>query len=126
MLFRSKIGARITKVSKYVFDQIMHYDWPGNIRELEHVIERSILLADDNILSQVYLPNKKQKDTARTPDNVMVVKTIEENERDHIINVLRHCNGRVAGFGGAAEFLGIPPSTLSSKLKRLGIQKIHY
>jgi transcriptional regulator with GAF, ATPase, and Fis domain len=54
------------------------------------------------------------------------IKTIEENERDHIINVLRQCKGRVAGFTGAAKSLGIPASTLASKLKRLGIQKAHY
>ena len=121
-----KIGTKITMVSKYVLEQIIGYDWPGNIRELEHAIERSILLSDDNVLKQIYLPDRKQKDVARPSENGPIVKTIEENERDHIINVLRQCNGRVAGYGGAAKFLGIPPSTLSSKLKRLGIQKAHY
>lgn len=121
-----KVGTKITRISKYVFEQIMGYDWPGNIRELEHAIERSILLSDNNMLTQIYLPDRKPKDAARLSDNGAIVKTIEENERDHIINVLRHCKGRVSGFEGAAKFLGIPPSTLSSKLKRLGIQKVHY
>ena len=121
-----KIGTKITTVSKYVLEQISGYHWPGNIRELEHVIERSILLSDDSILSQIYLPVRKQKDVAISSENPMVVKTFEENEREHIINVLRHCKGRVAGYGGAAEYLGLPPSTLASKLKRLGIQKVHY
>ena len=120
-----KIGTTITMVSKDALEQIIQYDWPGNIRELEHVIERSILLSDDNILKQIYLPDRKQKDIAKSSESGLVVKTIEENERDHIINVLRHCKGRVAGDGGAAEFLGVPPSTLASKLKRLGIQKVH-
>jgi formate hydrogenlyase transcriptional activator len=121
-----KTGTKITRVSKYVLEQIISYDWPGNIRELEHVIERSILLSDDNILTEIYLPDKRQKDAARRTDNEAIVKTIEENERDHILYVLKQCKGRVAGFGGAAKFLGIPPSTLTSKLKRLGIQKVHY
>jgi len=121
-----KIGTKITRVSNFALEQITGYDWPGNIRELEHVIERSILLSDDSILRQIYLPDRRHKDAAKPSENGVVVKTIEENERDHIINVLRHCRGKVAGFGGAAEFLGIPPSTLSSKLKRLGIQKVHY
>jgi len=121
-----KIGTKITRVSNFALEQITGYDWPGNIRELEHVIERSILLSDDSILRQIYLPDRRHKDTAKPSENGVIVKTIEENERDHIINVLRHCRGKVAGFGGAAEFLGIPPSTLSSKLKRLGIQKVHY
>jgi transcriptional regulator with GAF, ATPase, and Fis domain len=64
--------------------------------------------------------------TGRQQENELVPKTIEENQREHIITVLRQCKGRVAGYGGAAEFLGVPPSTLSSKLKRLGIQKAHY
>jgi formate hydrogenlyase transcriptional activator len=121
-----KVGTKITKISKYVIDQILGYDWPGNIRELEHAIERSILLSDDNILRQIHLPNRRQKETAKSSDNGVIVKTIEQNEREHIINVLKQCRGRVAGDKGAAEFLGIPPSTLSSKLKRLGIQKVHY
>ncbi len=121
-----KIGTKITMVSKYVFEQIMGYHWPGNIRELEHVIERSILLSDDNILNQIYLPDNKQKDVTSPSDYGMILKTIEEVERDHIVNVLRHCKGRVAGYSGAAKFLGIPPTTLASKVKRLGIQKVHY
>ena len=121
-----KVGTKITKISKYVIDQILGYDWPGNIRELEHAIERSILLSDDNILRQIYLPNRRQKETGKSSENGVIVKTIEQNEREHIINVLKQCRGRVAGDKGAAEFLGIPPSTLSSKLKRLGIQKVHY
>ncbi|MBS1665373.1 MAG: sigma 54-interacting transcriptional regulator [Bacteroidetes bacterium] len=120
-----KAGRPVVKMEKAVVDQITRYDWPGNIRELEHVIERSVLLNKESVLKEVYLPDVRLNAVAvRTEE--FAVKTIQENERDHIINVLRHCNGKVAGYGGAAEFLGVPPSTLSSKLKRLGIQKMHY
>jgi formate hydrogenlyase transcriptional activator len=121
-----KIGTKITAISKHVLEQIMNYDWPGNIRELEHAIERSILLSDDDILRQIYLPCRRLKDVAEQLATGSRIKTIEENERDHIINVLRQCKGRVAGFTGAAKSLGIPASTLASKLKRLGIQKAQY
>ena len=121
-----KVGIKITKISKHVFEQIMDHDWPGNIRELEHVIERSILLSDDSFLCKIYLPDKRQKCLSTAAEDGLVLKTIEENERDHIVNVLKYCKGKVAGFAGAAEYLGIPPSTLSSKLKRLGIQKAYY
>lgn len=121
-----KIGKKITKVSKYVLEQILGYDWPGNIRELEHVIERSILLSDDTVLGKIYLPDKKQKNIGGASEEGLIMKTIEENERDHIISVLKRCKGKVAGHGGAAEILGIPPSTLSSKLKRMGIQKVYH
>jgi formate hydrogenlyase transcriptional activator len=121
-----KIGTKITAVSKYVLEQIMNYDWPGNIRELEHVIERSILLSDDNILRQIHLPCRILKHVFEGSANQVGVKTIEENERDHIVNVLRQCKGQIAGYGGAAKFIGVPASTLASKLKRLGIQKAGY
>jgi transcriptional regulator with GAF, ATPase, and Fis domain len=55
-----------------------------------------------------------------------MIKTIDENERDHIIYVLKKCKGKVWGEGGAAELLGIPPTTLASKMKKLGIQKELY
>jgi formate hydrogenlyase transcriptional activator len=122
----NKIGARITAVTQHVLEQIMNYDWPGNIRELEHAIERSILLSDDDILRQIYLPCRRLKDVTEQSTAGSRIKTIEENERDHIINVLRQCKGRVAGYTGAAKSLGIPASTLASKLKRLGIQKAQY
>lgn len=119
----SKIGTKITTVSKYVLEQIMNYDWPGNIRELEHAIERSILLSDDHVLRQIYLPCRRENVAFEESTKKPGVKTIEENERDHILSVLRQCNGQIGGYGGAAKFLGVPPSTLASKLKRLGIQK---
>jgi transcriptional regulator with GAF, ATPase, and Fis domain len=119
------MGKTISGIDQRVFDQLMHYAWPGNIRELEHVIERSLVLAKDEVLSHVYLPDTKLISVPVQAPVEFVVKTIEENERDHIINVLRFCKGKVGGYKGAAEFLGVPPSTLSSKLKRLGIGK-HY
>jgi transcriptional regulator with GAF, ATPase, and Fis domain len=124
--YAKRLGRKITRIAASVLDEIKQYDWPGNIRELEHIIERSLLLADDNTLTHIYLPERKPKIAARPIETDSVVKTMEESQRDHIISVLRLCKGRVAGYGGAAEFLGVPPSTLSSKLKRLGIQKAHY
>ena len=90
------------------------------------MIERSLLLSDDDILQQIYLPERQQRSVAKRPEKEAAVKTMEENERDHILSMLRYCKGRVSGYKGAAKCLGIPPSTLSSKLKRLGIQKEHY
>jgi formate hydrogenlyase transcriptional activator len=121
-----KTGKKIASISKFVLDQIINYDWPGNIRELEHAIERSIIMTDGETLQQILLPTKRIITTSGRAENQFVIKTIEENERDHILNMLRYCNGRVSGYKGAAQFLGIPPSTLASKLKRLGIQKHDY
>ncbi|HEY4336065.1 MAG TPA: helix-turn-helix domain-containing protein, partial [Puia sp.] len=97
----------------------------GNVRELEHVIERSILLSEDHILSRIYLPEARPKLPVKTVESKFNVNTIKEMERDHIISALQRCNGRVSGSGGAAAVLGIPASTLTSKLKRFGIQKVY-
>jgi transcriptional regulator with GAF, ATPase, and Fis domain len=121
-----RIGKQMSVVSKYVLEQILNYDWPGNIRELEHIIERSILLSDDDVLDRIDLPERQRKPTSESTESVSGVKTIQENEREHIIEVLKKCKGRVSGTAGAAAHLGIPPSTLASKLKRLGIMRSHH
>jgi formate hydrogenlyase transcriptional activator len=121
-----KIGITITRVSKRAIKDIVDYNWPGNIRELEHVIERTILLSDDGVIGQFYLPLPKKNCLMNAFDDVPVLKTIKELERDHIINILKYCNGRISGNQGAAEILGVPASTLRSKMCSLGVRKVHY
>src|SRR5258706_9502892 len=101
---------------------MMDYHWPGNIRELENLIERSVLLAKGTIIEDISIPVSQKKEiSSGIPDAHM--KTIHENERDYIISVLKKCNGRIWGAGGAAEILNVPPTTLKSKMKKLGISK---
>jgi len=104
----------------------MEYSWPGNIRELEHLIERSILLSTGDTLKQIHLPVNKPKNHGTVHTEELKLKTIDENEREHILMILKYCKGRVAGDSGAAEILGVHPSTLNSKIKRLGIRKEHF
>ena len=99
---------------------MMAYHWPGNIRELENLIERSVLLAKGTSIEEIAIPITQKKDIQKDD---MHLKTIHENERDHIIAVLKKCNGRIWGAGGAAELLDVPPSTLKSKMKKLNIHK---
>ena len=98
------------------------YTWPGNVRELEHVIERSVLLTKGATIEDISLPAGLKKEPAISTAETRM-KTIHENERDYIITVLKKCNGRIWGAGGAAEVLNIPPSTLKSRMKKLGIKK---
>jgi transcriptional regulator with GAF, ATPase, and Fis domain len=121
-----KTGIKISSVSKNALQQLMNYNWPGNIRELEHVIERSMLLADDDVIREIHLPVKKENGLKKVTEISFTAKTIEENEKEHILKTLSYCKGRISGNYGAAEYLGVPPSTLSSKLKRLGIGKGHH
>lgn len=119
--YNQKAGKKISGISEDVQKHLMDYDWPGNIRELEHLIERSVLLAKGSVIDEVFLPSIQKKEVGHTVENRM--KTIHENERDYIISVLKKCNGRIWGAGAAAEILNIPPSTLQSKMKKLGIKK---
>jgi len=122
--YNRKAGKKITGISDKALRKMMAYDWPGNIRELEHLIERHILLAKTSVIEDVSLPAFVEKDQPVAAP-VGTIKTIEENERDHILAVLKKCNGKIWGLGGAAEILNLPPSTLKSKMKKLGIKKAY-
>lgn len=117
-----KIGKKVTGFSSKIMKQLTAYNWPGNVRELEHLVERSILLSTEQIIQELHLPVKEKDELSSWLLNG-VVKTIDEVEREHIMNILRACKGKVAGPGGAAEALRIPSTTLNSKIKRLKIKK---
>lgn len=124
-LLSKKSGKEIMTLSDLALQELMRYRWPGNIRELEHLIERSVLLCTGNTLKQIHLPSPKSNTLVKSAGKEVEIKTIDENERDHILHMLKYCKGRIAGEGGAAEILGVPPSTLNSKIKRLGIRREH-
>ncbi|MDO3641325.1 sigma 54-interacting transcriptional regulator [Mucilaginibacter sp. L3T2-6] len=122
-VYSRKSGKNVNQLSPQVLAQLKSYHWPGNVRELEHLIERSVLLASGSEIKEVLMPMLNQKPQNQVAAEENVFKSIEENSRDHILAVLRKCNGRVSGPGGAAEILEVPPSTLHSKIKKLGIKK---
>jgi DNA-binding NtrC family response regulator len=103
---------------------LTEYHWPGNIRELAHLIERSVLLTAGDTIKQIHLPSSENKLSVGT-DHDAVIRTMDDNEREHILTVLKYCKGRIAGDGGAAELLGVPSGTLNSKMKRLGLKREH-
>lgn len=123
--YSRRTGKRITDIAAEALEKLMLYNWPGNIRELENLIERSVLLAPAAIITDILLPDHFKKSVA-LPAHTETIKTIEENERDHIISALRKCNGKISGEGGAAELLNIHVSTLNSKIRKLGIKKEQY
>jgi DNA-binding NtrC family response regulator len=98
------------------------YWWPGNIRELQNVIERSVITCESELLSinESYLPNKIIVPETKTP---LLANAIVVQEKGIIEQALRECKGRVSGHWGAAAKLGVPPSTLESKILSLKIDK---
>jgi len=124
-MYCRKAGKQVDHISNAALEQLLAYSWPGNIRELENLIQRAVLLARSAILEEIPLPlsvNTREL----TGETDLHLNTIRENERAHILSVLRKCNGRIRGSGGAAEILGVPPTTLASKMQRLGIKRSHF
>ncbi|SHL94071.1 sigma 54-interacting transcriptional regulator [Chitinophaga sp. CF418] len=98
------------------------YQWPGNIRELENLMERLVIKCRNPLITETDLPELKNKPLPGDgPD-----QTLSGKEAEYIISVLKKCNGKIFGNGGAAEILGLPPSTLTSRIKKLGIKKDLY
>lgn len=123
-IYARKTGKRVIGLSDKVLESLLQYSWPGNIRELEHFIERSILLTNTNVIQNVIMPTDTPQEEGLLK-NQQVIKSMEEMEREHILMVLEKCHGKVFGPGGAAELLRVPVSTLNSRMKKLGIEKEH-
>ncbi|MGH9324472.1 MAG: helix-turn-helix domain-containing protein [Vicinamibacteria bacterium] len=108
--------------------QLMRYSWPGNVRELENVIERAAILATGNALAvdEAWLtPEAKDRNTRLAGSVAETTEggTLAEMERRHILRVLEKSQWQIAGKGGAAEQLGLKPSTLRSRMEKLGLQR---
>lgn len=116
--YEAKIGKKITNIPTNVINALMAYDWPGNIRELENMIERGLILSRDGTLEYgEWLPIEKdteQKTTSRKLDEV---------EKNHILEVLKKTNWKVSGEKGAAKILGLNATTLEARMKKLGIKR---
>jgi len=97
---------------------LMKYDWPGNIRELENVIERALILSINNTLE-----NGEWMPTAIQSTGKLSFSKLEDVERDHIIETLKKVNWKVSGEKGAAKILGLNPTTLEARMKKLGITR---
>ncbi|GGA96101.1 sigma 54-interacting transcriptional regulator [Mucilaginibacter rubeus] len=121
--FAKKTGKPINMISQKAMQELMAYNWPGNVRELEHQIERSVLLATSNTIKSFSLPTAKQEVLPVNLIENSAAQTIDDHERDLILKTLKQCFGKISGPKGAAELLGVPSSTLNSKMKRLGIKK---
>ncbi len=120
--YAKRVGKRITKISKKALDLLQAYHWPGNIRELQNVIERAVILSDGEtfVVDETwFLPVSPKSAVPAVP----MFANLVEQERDMIENALREARGLVSGPTGAAAKLGIPRQTLESKIKKLRIDR---
>lgn len=113
-----KVGKEIEKVPQSVLDSLMSYDWPGNVRELQNVVERAVILSpgSDLVLGEWFTGLPSVCEQAVGP-------TLDEVQRVHICKVLESTGWRVSGERGAARILGLKPTTLESRMKKLGISR---
>jgi transcriptional regulator with GAF, ATPase, and Fis domain len=122
--YATKAGKKIRGISAPSLDRLRTYGWPGNIRELQNVIERSVIVCDSEnlIVDERWL----SASAGETRQPATLSRIPPEEERRAIGAALAESQGRVSGPGGAAASLSIPPSTLDSKIKALGIKKSRF
>ena len=120
--YAEKAGKRIRRISKDTLNLFQSYDWPGNIRELQNVIERAVILSD----GETFCVDASWL-TPATPSSagpsVPLAADLAEREKGMIENALREAQGLVSGPTGAAKRLGLPRQTLESKIRKLGINR---
>jgi transcriptional regulator with GAF, ATPase, and Fis domain len=139
-----RIGKRMTGITQDALDALASYRWPGNVRELQNVIERAVILASEGLVTADHIslnhmpapipaaaspPDRPSAETATPPSPDASPPTLAGAERLAIIGALRQAEGRVSGPGGAAVLLGLKPTTLHAKMKKLGVRRgdgLHY
>jgi chemotaxis protein methyltransferase CheR len=115
-VFSKKVGKNITSVSSSTMKKFQEHSWPGNVRELSNVVERALVTASGTTL---HVADQFEQPKA-TPG---LIETLEQIEKDHITRILEQTAWRVEGPSGAARILGLNPSTLRTRMGKLGIQK---
>lgn len=123
-----RMGKNIEKIPDEAMEALVRWKWPGNIRELENLLERAVILTRGPVL---YVPlaelesfEEEEEPAAETPEAEN--PNLRAAEREHILRVLRECKGQIGGPEGAAARLGLKRTTLNSKLKKLGIERSAY
>lgn len=112
-----KLNKEIHTVPQLAIKKLYEYDWPGNIRELENIVERAVILSTKGTFEVgdwMFQSEKVKNDTG--------IKTLEEVEKEHIERVLQHTGWRIRGDNGASNILGLKPTTLESRMQKLGIK----
>ncbi|HEY4290488.1 MAG TPA: sigma 54-interacting response regulator [Puia sp.] len=120
--FSAKLNKKVTGMSEEAGRILLNYQWPGNVRELENTMERAVLQSTGPILENIPIfTSQLVKQDQPQPAPEFTSHTMDANNREFIRQVLQKCRGKIGGPGGAADVLGIPATTLHSKMKKLGL-----
>jgi formate hydrogenlyase transcriptional activator len=119
-----RLNKRIESIPTEAMNALQRHTWAGNVRELENFIERAVIITRG---SHLQIPLAELENGVAANNGAKIAPpahlvSMEEMERSHIEEVLRHTGGQIGGSGGAAEILGLPVSTLRSRMKKLGIK----
>jgi formate hydrogenlyase transcriptional activator len=123
--FGNRVGKKFRTIDKKTLELFKDYSWPGNIRELQNVIERAVILSEGDSISIDEAWLTWESPQIRDP-RIALHDVLDQQEREMIESALAETRGRVSGPDGAAVKLGIPTKTLDSKIKRLGINKFRF
>jgi DNA-binding NtrC family response regulator len=125
--YATRAGKKFQSIDKKTLGLLQRYDWPGNIRELQNVIERSVILSTGAVFSvdELWLSRASPRPVTRVQSSASTAHE-PRGEREIIESALAESRGRIAGPSGAAAKLGIPASTLESKIKALKIRKSQF
>ncbi|GAB4274934.1 MAG: sigma-54-dependent Fis family transcriptional regulator [Candidatus Rifleibacteriota bacterium] len=122
-LFSESMGIKKPILDDVTKRQLLSYDWPGNIRELRNTIERSIILCNSDTFSLRLNSFPAGNHLGSIPKSSPASLSLAEVEKSHILNILQRCNWKVRGSDGAANILGLKPTTLESRMAKLGIKR---
>src|SRR3954466_614326 len=125
--YATRAGKTIRSIDKKTLDLLQAYDWPGNIRELQNVIERSVILSSSEVFAvdESWLPKQSVRTPPRATGLAPALSALR-GERETIEAALAECRARIGGPSGAAAKLGVPPSTLNHRIKALNIEKARF
>jgi transcriptional regulator with GAF, ATPase, and Fis domain len=117
--YANKFGKTITSITPQAMQMLVEHSWPGNVRELANVIERAVIYTHGAVLNAVDIFEQPKQAVADSS----AMKSLEEVEREYILHILEHTSWRIEGPRGAAKLLGMNPSTLRTRMIKLGIHK---
>jgi formate hydrogenlyase transcriptional activator len=118
----ARVGKNVNQIPKTIMQALIQRDYPGNVRELKNLLENGVITTANNVLHLPELITESVADKTQGQTSQQLI-SLDDAQRNHIIAVLDHTDGRIEGTGGAAEILQLNPSTLRHRIKKLGIQR---